>query len=223
MSTGLFDILGPKMVGPSSSHTAGACRLGYVVRAILGATPERAVVDLHGSFAMTGEGHGTRKAIVGGLLGFLPDDVRLRESFELAREAGLEVEFREADLGEDAHPNTARIEVWKGDDDIEVMGCSIGGGRIRVTEIDGFPVRLSGTLPTIVVLADDVPGTVSKITGLIAERGMNLATIRVDRTGRGERALMTIETDQEIPDDLFQNLHDRSWVHWIRNVHRLNA
>jgi len=223
MSTGLFDILGPKMVGPSSSHTAGACRLGYVVRAILGATPERAVVDLHGSFAMTGEGHGTRKAIVGGLLGFLPDDVRLRESFELAREAGLEVEFREADLGEDAHPNSARIEVWKGDDDIEVMGCSIGGGRIRVTEIDGFPVKLSGTLPTIVVLADDVPGTVSKITGIIAERGMNLATIRVDRTGRGGQALMTIETDQEIPDDLFQNLHDRSWVHWIRNVHRLNA
>lgn len=223
MSTGLFDILGPKMVGPSSSHTAGACRLGYVVRAILGSTPERAVVDLHGSFAMTGEGHGTRKAIVGGLLGFLPDDVRLRESFEFAREAGLEVEFREADLGEDAHPNTARIEVWKDGDDIEIVGCSIGGGRIRVTEIDGFPVSLSGTLPTIVVLADDVPGTVSKITGLVAERGMNLATIRVDRTGRGERALMTIETDQEIPDDLFRNLHDRSWVHWIRNVHRLNA
>jgi L-serine dehydratase len=223
MSTGLFDILGPKMVGPSSSHTAGACRLGYVVRAILGADPERAVVDLHGSFAMTGEGHGTRRAIVGGLLGFLPDDVRLRQSIELAREAGLEVEFREADLGEDAHPNTARIEVWRGEDDIEVTGSSIGGGRIRVTEIDGFPVNLSGTLPTIVVLADDVPGTVSKITGLIAERGMNLATIRVDRTGRGEKALMTIETDQEIPDDLFRNLHDRSWVHWIRNVHRLNA
>jgi len=223
MSTGLFDILGPKMVGPSSSHTAGACRLGYVVRAILGSTPERAVVDLHGSFAMTGEGHGTRKAIVGGLLGFLPDDVRLRESFELAREAGLEVEFRETDLGEEAHPNTARIEVWKDADDIEVVGCSIGGGRIRVTEIDGFPVKLSGTLPTIVVLADDVPGTVSKITGIIAERGLNLATIRVDRTGRGEKALMTIETDQDVPDDLFQNLHDRSWVHWIRNVHRLNA
>jgi L-serine dehydratase len=223
MSTGLFDILGPKMVGPSSSHTAGACRLGYVVRAILGADPERAVVDLHGSFAMTGEGHGTRRAIVGGLLGFLPDDVRLRQSIELARVAGLEVEFREADLGEDAHPNTARIEVWRDVDDIEVTGSSIGGGRIRVTEIDGFPVNLSGTLPTIVVLADDVPGTVSKITGLIAERGMNLATIRVDRTGRGEKALMTIETDQEIPDDLFRNLHDRSWVHWIRNVHRLNA
>ncbi len=223
MSTGLFDILGPKMVGPSSSHTAGACRLGYVVRAILGATPERAVVDLHGSFAMTGEGHGTRKAIVGGLLGFLPDDVRLRESFELAREAGLEVEFRETDLGEEAHPNTARIEVWRDSEDIEIVGCSIGGGRIRVTEIDGFPVKLSGTLPTIVVLADDVPGTVSKITGIIAERGLNLATIRVDRTGRGEKALMTIETDQDVPDDLFQNLHDRSWVHWIRNVHRLNA
>ncbi|MDT8436683.1 MAG: L-serine ammonia-lyase, iron-sulfur-dependent subunit beta [Gemmatimonadota bacterium] len=223
MSTTLFDILGPKMVGPSSSHTAGACRLGYVVRSVLGRTPERAAVDLHGSFAMTGEGHGTRKAIVGGLLGFLPDDVLLRESFELARGAGLEVEFHEADLGEEAHPNSARIRVEAGGEKIEVVGCSIGGGRIRVTEIDGFPVNLRGTLPTIVVLADDVPGTVSKITGIIAQRGLNLATIRVDRTGRGERALMTIETDQEVPDDLFHDLHDRSWVHWIRNVHRLNA
>jgi L-serine dehydratase len=106
---------------------------------------------------------------------------------------------------------------------MSVRGCSIGGGRIRVQEIDGFPVDLKGTLPTIVVLADDVPGTVSKITGIIAERGLNLATVRVDRTGRGERALMTIETDGELPDDLFANLHDRSWVHWIRNVHRLNV
>jgi L-serine dehydratase len=221
--TGLFDILGPKMVGPSSSHTAGACRLGYVVQAIIGGTPDTAKIGLHGSFAMTGEGHGTRKAIIGGLLGYRPDDVRLRDSFERADEAGLEYEFYETDLGEDAHPNSVIFEVTRDSDRMTVRGCSIGGGRIRVQEIDGFPVDLKGTLPTIVVLADDVPGTVSKITGIIAERGLNLATVRVDRTGRGERALMTIETDGELPDDLFVNLHDRSWVHWIRNVHRLNV
>ncbi|MCL7927403.1 MAG: L-serine ammonia-lyase, iron-sulfur-dependent subunit beta [marine benthic group bacterium] len=221
--TGLFDILGPKMVGPSSSHTAGACRLGYVVQAIIGGTPDTARIGLHGSFAMTGEGHGTRKAIIGGLLGYRPDDVRLRDSFARADEAGLEYEFYETDLGEEAHPNSVVFEVTRDADRMTVRGCSIGGGRIRVQEIDGFPVDLKGTLPTIVVLADDVPGTVSKITGIIAERGLNLATVRVDRTGRGERALMTIETDGELPDDLFANLHDRSWVHWIRNVHRLNV
>ncbi len=221
--TTLFDILGPRMVGPSSSHTAGACRLGYVVQAILGGVPDRARVGLHGSFAMTGEGHGTRRAIVGGLLGFLPDDVRLRDSIERAAAAGLEVEFATVDLGEEAHPNSAVFEVRRGAGSIAVQGCSIGGGRIRITEIDGFPVDLSGSLPTIVVLADDVPGTVARITGLLAGAGLNLATIRVDRTGRGERALMTIETDEEVRPDLLRELDGQGWVHWIRNVHRLNA
>jgi L-serine dehydratase len=221
--TTLFDILGPKMVGPSSSHTAGACRLGYVVQAILGGTPERAEVGLHGSFAMTGEGHGTRRAIVGGLLGYLPDDVRLRDSFEYADAASLVYTFGTVDLGEEAHPNSAVFRVRWGDDSISVEGCSIGGGRIRITEIDGFTVDLSGSLPTIVVAADDVPGTVAEITGMIAGSGRNLAKIRVDRTGRGEKALMTIETDQEVPPELLEALEGQTWVHWIHNVHRLNA
>lgn len=221
--TTLFDILGPKMIGPSSSHTAGACRLGYVVQAILGGVPDRAAVGLHGSFAMTGEGHGTRRAIVGGLLGFLPDDVRLRESFEKAALAGLDYVFEAVDLGPDAHPNSAVFDVRRGTDRIEVKGSSIGGGRIRVSEVDGFPVNLSGSLPTIVVLADDVPGTVARITGLIAGAGLNLATIRVDRTGRGEKALMTIATDEEVSNKLLRELDGQTWIHWIRNVHRLNA
>ena len=176
-----------------------------------------------GSFAMTGEGHGTKKAIVGGLLGYQPDDIRIRDSFAHAAQADLEFEFYEVDLGEDAHPNGTLFEVTLGDDTMRVKGCSIGGGRIRVREIDGFPVDLKGTQPTIVVLADDVPGTVSKITGIIAERGLNLATVRVDREGRGERALMTIETDEDVPADVLAELSGQPWVHWIRNVHRLNA
>ncbi len=221
--TTLFDILGPRMVGPSSSHTAGACRLGYVVQAILGGMPERAEVGLHGSFAMTGQGHGTRIAITGGLLGHRPDDETLREAEAEAAQRGLTVEFRNVDLGEDAHPNSAAFEVTRGDERISITGCSIGGGRIRILEVDGFPVDLSGSLPTIVVVADDVPGTVARITGMIAERGLNVATVRVDRTGRGERALMTIETDEDVPAEVLDELAGQPWVHWIRNVHRLNT
>ena len=221
--TTLFDILGPRMVGPSSSHTAGACRLGYVVQAILGGMPDQASVGLHGSFAMTGEGHGTRIAITGGLLGHRPDDERLRNAAAEAREKGLAIEFQTVDLGDDAHPNSAVFDVTRGDERIRVTGCSIGGGQIRVQEIDGFAVDLSGSLPTIVVVANDVPGTVARITSLIADRGLNVATVRVDRTGRGERALMTIETDEDVPDDVLAELAGQEWVHWIRNVHQLNA
>jgi L-serine dehydratase len=221
--TTLFDILGPRMVGPSSSHTAGACRLGYVVQAVLGGMPERAHVGLHGSFAMTGVGHGTRTAITGGLLGHRPDDERLREAEAEATERGLEVHFETVDLGPEAHPNSAVFEVFRGDERITITGCSIGGGRIRIREIDGFAVDLSGSLPAIVVVADDVPGTVARISGLIAERGLNVATVRVDRTGRGERALMTIETDEDVPDEVLGELAKQPWIHWIRNVHQLNA
>ena len=221
--TGLFDILGPRMVGPSSSHTAGACRLGYVVHAIIGGVPDEAKVGLHGSFAMTGDGHGTKVAITGGLLGYRPDDPRIRDSARLAGEAGLDVTFDAVDLGEDAHPNSARIDVRRGDDRITMVGASIGGGRIRVQRIDGFPVDLSGSLPTIVVQADDVPGTVAAITGMLADHGMNIATLRVDRTARGGTALMTIETDSDVPRDLLDELLRKPWAHWVRNVHQLNA
>ena len=218
----LSDILGPSMVGPSSSHTAGACRLGYVVRAIVGETPDEARVQLHGSFAMTGEGHGTRKAIVGGLLGFLPDDRRIRDSLARAVEAGMDVSFENVDLGEEAHPNTARFLVRLGDEETRVVGSSIGGGQIRVTEIDGIRVNLSGSLPTLVVHADDVPGTIAKIAGMFADREMNLATMHVDRTGRGEEALMTIEVDSPIPEELVESLREQPWVHWIRSIRQLN-
>lgn len=221
--TGLFDILGPRMVGPSSSHTAGACRLGYVVHAILGGVPTVAKVGLHGSFAMTGDGHGTKLAITGGLLGYEPDDPRLRDSESLAADAGLDVTFETVDLGDEAHPNSARFEVARGYDGITLVGCSIGGGRIRVQRVDGFEVNLSGSLPTIVVQADDVPGTVADITGMLARHGLNLATIRVDRTGRGEKAMITIETDEEVPPQLIDEIGRKPWSHWIRNVHRLNT
>lgn len=219
--TNLFDILGPTMVGPSSSHTAGACRLGFVTHALAGGPPQRAEIELHGSFAMTGEGHGTKRAIIGGLLGMRPDDAGLRDSLERAAQAGLEFSFRTTDLGEDAHPNTARIHVWRDGRETRLRGASIGGGRIEVEEVDGMSVSLTGTSPTLVLVADDVPGTIAEIAGLFARRDLNVATMRVDRTGRGERALMTVELDGPIPDDVVREIESKPWAHWIRAIGRL--
>jgi L-serine dehydratase len=219
----LFDILGPVMVGPSSSHTAGACRLGLMVRAIIGGTPERARIRLHGSFAATGEGHGTHQAIVGGLAGLRPDDLRLRTAFEFARAAGLEWTIEEADLGEDAHPNTAEFEVELGEARTTIVGASIGGGRIEVTSVDDFPVSLGGDYHTLVLLAGDEPGTIAAVTGALSTFGVNLATMRVDRTGRHKDALMTIEADQPLPDEALERIREYPWLRWIRRIERVST
>ncbi len=218
---GLFDILGPVMVGPSSSHTAGACRLGLLARAIFGGTPERATIRLHGSFAATGEGHGTQRAIVGGLLGVPPDDLRLRSAFEDADAAGLDYRFETVDLGDDAHPNTAVLEIEGGDERLHVRGASVGGGRVRITEIDEFPVDLGGDYHTLVLAAEDRPGTIAAISSLFAEEGVNLATMRVDRTGRHQEALMTIEVDAAISDAVLARIRAFDWVLWARRIEQI--
>lgn len=217
----LFDIIGPVMVGPSSSHTAGACRLGLIARAIFGGTPVTARIGLHGSFAATGEGHGTHRAIVGGLVGIAPDDLRLRRAYDEAKAAGLDWTFEDLDLGEDAHPNTAVFDLVRGDEKVHVRGASVGGGRVEVTEIDGFPVSLGGDYHTLVVLARDEPGTIMTITGLCAAQRINLATMRVDRTGRHKDALMTIEADTAIPDDVLDELRGFDWVKWARSIEKI--
>jgi L-serine dehydratase len=214
----LFDILGPVMVGPSSSHTAGACRLGLMARAILGATPDHATVRLHGSFAATGDGHGTKRAIVGGLLGMRPDDLRLRQAFEEAEAAGLEARFETVDLGDDAHPNSVVFDVARGEEHVALRGASVGGGRIQVSEIDGFPVALGGDYHTLVLLARDQPGTISAISGVFAQDGLNLATMRVDRTGRHKEALMTLEVDGPISDATLAHIRAFPWLRWARAI-----
>jgi len=218
----LFDILGPVMVGPSSSHTAGACRLGLMARAVLGGTPERALIRLHGSFAATGEGHGTHRAIIGGLIGLAPDDLRLRDAYTLAEEAGLDWSFAEVDLGEGAHPNTAIFEVERGGDRVRLQGASVGGGRIEVTEIDGFQVSLGGDYHNLVVQAHDTPGTIATIAGIFAKNGVNLATMRVDRTGRHKDALMTIELDEPISDRALEEIRSFPWLRWARRIEKIS-
>jgi L-serine dehydratase len=192
-----------------------------MARAILGAAPERARIALHGSFAATGEGHGTHRAIVGGLIGLMPDDLRLRDAYAEAERAGLRWEFVDVDLGDDAHPNTAVFDVEASTERAHVRGASIGGGRIEVTEVDGFPVALGGDYDTLVLLAEDVAGTIAAISGVLAAEGINLATMRVDRTGRHQDALMTIEADQPVPDRVLTQIRAFPWLRWARSVGKI--
>ena len=202
----LFDILGPVMVGPSSSNTAGAVRIGRMARSLLGQEPVRAELLLHGSFASTGEGHGTHQALIAGLLGLAPDDSRVPNSFELAKERGLEFTFGSCTL-RDVHPNSVliRLEGAQGGR-LEVGASSPGGGRIRVFRVDGLDTSFSGDLPTLVVHNTDQPGCVSQVTGVLAGRGLNVATLQLNRGGRGVSAVMVIECDQPIPQEAAQEV-----------------
>jgi len=204
----LFDILGPVMVGPSSSHTAGAVRIGRMARALLGQEPIWAQMLLHGSFASTGEGHGTHQALVAGLMGLSPDDSRVPASFALAHERGLEFAFGSCTL-RDAHPNSVLIQLLgKNGGKLEVGACSPGGGRIRVFRVDGLDTSFSGELPTLVVHNTDQPGCVSQVTGVLARRGLNVATLQLNRGGRGGSAVMVIECDQPIYEQAAQEIRE---------------
>ena len=192
---GVFDIVGPVMIGPSSSHTAGAVRLGLMARAILGEEPVRAGIQLTGSFARTYRGHGTDEALAAGILGFAPDDARIREALTLAPSLGLELIFQKVDIP-DVAPNTAIIHLTgaKGRS-VEVRGSSIGGGNILITGIDRFKVELTGELPALVTVHHDQPGVMMKIISILAGEGLNIAFMRLSRQNRGELAMMIIELD----------------------------
>lgn len=195
-----FSIIGPIMIGPSSSHTAGAVRLGRLTRAILGGIPERAEIELHGSFAKTYRGHGTDLALVAGLLGLETDDPKIRSSLTIAAESGMEVRITTADLG-NCHPNTARITVCDREGKQRVVeGSSIGGGSVIVTRIDDYEVELTGDYLTLVIAHQDEPGKVARVTTILAGEAVNIAGMRVSREKRGAGALMVIELDDRAPD-----------------------
>lgn len=194
----IFDILGPVMVGPSSSHTAGAVRIGLMARALLGTEPVRANIHLHGSFAETGLGHGTDKALVAGLLGMQPDDLRIPNSFAIAKQAGFAFHFDTREL-RDAHPNTAMICVYDKDEKrLEIQASSLGGGRIMVDKLDGIGVNFTGEYNTLVVRNQDESGTVAAVTSILTQLHVNVANMSLYRHKRGGDALMVIETDQHL-------------------------
>jgi len=219
----LLDIIGPVMVGPSSSHTAGACRLGLLARGLVGGTPERATIELHGSFARTGEGHGTDKAIVAGLMGFRPDDDRIRNALEIAEREGLPYKFEKTTIDEEAHPNTVRITLERGERSAVMVGSSLGAGRVLVTEIDGFPVEVSGNYHTIVLVAEDVKGSVARIATLLSDDGLNIATLRLTRKRRGGDAFMVIELDECPNEEVRDHIRALPWVRWAFRLDKVSA
>lgn len=196
----LFDIVGPIMVGPSSSHTAGAVRLGLLARAVFGATPQNARIGLHGSFASTGHGHGTDLALVAGLLGLAPDDLAIKDAHSLAKNAGLSVEMAETDLGA-VHPNSVAFGLaGTGRPDVHIEGASLGGGVVVLTRIGAHEVEVTGELPMLLVAHFDQPGEIAAVTSVLAGEGVNIARMRVSRERRGAAALMLIETDVQPSD-----------------------
>jgi L-serine dehydratase len=219
----LLDIIGPVMVGPSSSHTAGACRLGLLARNLVGGTPEKARIELHGSFARTGEGHGTDKAIAGGLMGFRPDDERLRDALEIAQGDGLDYVFEKTTLADDAHPNTARITVERGDRHAVMTGASLGAGRILVNEINSYAVEVTGTYHTIVLIAEDVKGSIAAIATILAEHGINIANLRLTRKQRGGDAFMVIEVDDAPGEPVRDEIRALPWVRWAFRLDKVSG
>jgi L-serine dehydratase len=203
----LFDIVGPIMIGPSSSHTAGAVRLGLMGRLVLGEKLLQARLYLHGSFKDTYTGHGTDKALIAGLLGFNTDDTRIRQSLVIAHDAGLTFEFMPADLG-DVHPNTVKMELIGETGRKAIMiGCSVGGGAIIITEVNGYSVQLTGQYPVLIIPHLDKPGLVAQVTAVLAAASINIAKMQVSRQAKGSMALMVIESDQIVDEKIVDMLN----------------
>ena len=207
----IFDIMGPIMVGPSSSHTAGAARIGLITRNLLGCTPDRAELLLHGSFAATGQGHGTDRALAAGLLGMAPDDPDLPRSFALAHDAGMALTVSTVNL-RGAHPNTVLLRVSGEGRSLEVNASSLGGGRVRVNAIDGMEATFTGDYPTLIIRNEDRPGQVAEVTALLSEHGVNIATMQLYRDRRGGLAVMVIESDQAVPAGMADYLRNQPGI-----------
>ncbi|MFC4076444.1 L-serine ammonia-lyase, iron-sulfur-dependent subunit beta [Salinithrix halophila] len=203
----VFDIIGPVMIGPSSSHTAGAARIGRAARSLFGRKPDRVTVTFYGSFAKTYRGHGTDIAIIGGVLGFDTSDERIVRSLEIAEREGTVVTFVESEEVPD-HPNTARLLLEDGEGSTEMVGISIGGGKMEVVELDGFELRLSGSSPALLIKHHDRYGAIAKVATVLADHHINVGYMQVSRKEKGSQALMIIETDQAVGGNVQQEIEE---------------
>jgi L-serine dehydratase len=201
----VFDIIGPIMIGPSSSHTAGAARIGRVARTLFAREPKWIHVSFYGSFAKTFKGHGTDVAIIGGVLDFDTFDERIISAIKIAEEKGISITFREEEAITD-HPNTARVRIGDDNGEIELVGISIGGGKIEITELNGFELKLSGTNPAILVVHNDRYGVIASVSNVLAKYEINISHMEVSRKEKGQLALMTIEVDQTIDEKVREEL-----------------
>jgi len=215
---GVFDILGPIMIGPSSSHTAGAARLGKIARSIAGEEVAEVTFLLHGSFAKTYKGHGTDRALVAGILGMEPSDDRLRNSMDIANEKQIKFLFKEADLG-DVHPNTVKFVMRTIDNKYcEVMGSSIGGGSIQIIEVNNNEVDFTGMYETLIVAHKDVPGVINRVTSILYNANINVAFMRVFRNHKGQEATMIFEMDNKMNDELIEKIKNIELVHNVISI-----
>jgi L-serine dehydratase len=208
----VFDMIGPVMIGPSSSHTAGVVRIARAALKLLGSIPEQADIIFYNSFARTYEGHGSDRAIIAGLLDFKTDDKRIKDALELAKEYGLSYHFKSVGNASTMHPNTIRLNLKKGEHEVEVLGESRGGGLINIAEVDGFKADFSASLHTIVIFADDVKGSIAFIAGVLANDDCNIATMSVSRRGKHDEACLVIEMDSGIKAVTLAYLQSLSWV-----------
>ena len=201
----VFDIIGPVMIGPSSSHTAGAARIGRVARTLFGREPKWAKIYFYGSFAKTYKGHGTDVAIIGGLLDFDTFDERIISAMDIAKERQMSIEFIESEEVSE-HPNTAKVYIGDDENELELVGISIGGGKIEITELNGFQLKLSGHHPAILVVHNDRFGAIAAVANILSKYEINIGHMDVSRKEKGKMALMTIEVDQNIGQDIIDEI-----------------
>ena len=211
----LLDIIGPVMVGPSSSHTAGACRLALLARHTLLREPSEATLTLHGSFAKTAKGHGTDLALAAGLMGCYPDDARIQNALGLAAAQGLTITFATKDLG-DVHPNTVKLALSNSDEEVEVVGSSLGGGLVRIFKVNDFDINFSGAYHTLLLEHEDKPGVIARVARVIADDEVNIATLHCARRKRGGFAMMSVEVDRSLSQYVLDYLTHVPYVHWLR-------
>ncbi|WP_059104658.1 L-serine ammonia-lyase, iron-sulfur-dependent subunit beta [Shouchella shacheensis] len=214
----VFDIIGPVMIGPSSSHTAGAARIGQVARTLFAEEPAKADVHFYGSFAKTYRGHGTDVAVIGGLLGYETNDERIRDAFSQAKNAGLTVQLHEEEALTN-HPNTVRIQLRNRGKELELVGISIGGGKIEIIELNRFALRLSGNNPAILVVHQDRYGVIAAVSNLLAKHELNIGHMEVSRKEKGEEALMVMEVDQNVEESLLKELRSLPHITQVSKIH----
>jgi L-serine dehydratase len=202
----ILDVMGPVMVGPSSSHTAGTARLGRVAREILDEDPVEVHFFLHPPLAATYRGHGSDFALAGGAIGLNVDDPRIPEAIRIAEQMGVKIEFAEEDQG-DVHPNTVRIEAKGKNREVEIVGSSIGGGVIEVFKINGFQTRFKGDSPVLLLFYRDRPGMISEVTSIIADEAINIASLYCSRKQRGKDAFMEIDVDSPISKEALERIN----------------
>jgi L-serine dehydratase len=208
----VFDMIGPVMIGPSSSHTAGVVRIARAAIRILGGIPDEASITFYNSFARTYEGHGSDRAILGGLMDFKTDDSRIKNALEIAAERGLNYKFKSIGNSSIHHPNTIKLNLKKGDRQIEVVGESLGGGVINIAEVDGFVANFSAQNHTLIIKAEDISGAIAFISSVIAQEKTNIATMSVSRKGKNDVACHVIEMDSGIREITTSYLKSLPWI-----------